>query len=228
MSRYRSVSTMKAEGSPSRRLRSPPPPPTTGWPGWRRGFCLNQKRVERLTHEGPHHHPRRRRRELLGDAQAGAHLLVPLCHPGRGPTGDHRLDQPPQRGATALLAQQRPADRVGPTLRPLSASRRITMCPVGGRAGTAGRAPFWWPWPEEENQFGSSGVLAGDHQPVGTASYVDRITVDPGKTGEQPCACDSSSTRTAQHNSPCFSVWRVTMLSMSATSGAHRPTIPPS
>ena len=77
----------------------------------------------------------RRRRELLGQPQAGARLPLPFRHPGRGSTGDHRLGQPLQRRASALDARQCPAARVGTTLRTPRPAGRITMCPAdGGKA----------------------------------------------------------------------------------------------
>ncbi len=67
--------------------------------------------------------------------------LVHRCRfatPGRGPSGDHRLDQPLQRATAPLLHRQRIADRVGATLRTPSPSSCITMCPADGGKASIG------------------------------------------------------------------------------------------
>ena len=50
-------------------------------------------------------------------------------------TRHHRLDQPLQRAASALVDQQLVADRVGVTLRSASTSGSINMCPGSGGKG---------------------------------------------------------------------------------------------
>lgn len=123
---------------------------TTGRPG--RGHGVPSRPREPVPRQGvpgvlraPRHRPvrradriepgQRRRRVFLGHPQARARLPLPLRHQGRRPSGDHRLDQPPQRRAPARVDRQRVADRVGATLRQPSTSSRIAMCPAdGGKA----------------------------------------------------------------------------------------------
>jgi len=129
-----------------------------GDPGWRRGGHGVPPRPRVVVHGAglqgavrqaqdrpvgrPHRVVPGQRRSgvVLGDTQARAGAPLPVRHARRGPSGDHRLDQPLQRAAASLLHRPHLADRVGATLGTPSTQSRINMCPAdGGKA----KPPCW-------------------------------------------------------------------------------------
>jgi hypothetical protein len=119
------------------------------------------------------------------------------------PPGDHRLDQPLQRAASALHTWQHVTDRVGATRRTLPTSSRITACPADeGRPNSWCRTGWVALTILDPSSLDSSDRIVNIHEP--------HCSVRAG--GDGACPARAGACETGDCTRSCHPLYRVTFV----------------